>query len=167
MVVMEPIWGRLWRGVLGMQCVHLLERVLARSDVREDVGETLSGHYERCVWVWSVVDCENVDWEGGGITVLVRVRGQCWQRRCCSANRHEPRPNSSSAAAEHSARVRGCHRRTVPWRHLQRLYTILYDIGNYKHYLNHPAPDKCSPYCHILGVRVNRIHHHKRITDQQ
>jgi hypothetical protein len=39
----------------GLACVHLLERRLARGDVGEDVGETLSGHCERVVWVLWVV----------------------------------------------------------------------------------------------------------------
>ena len=35
----------------GSGCIHLLERRLARGDVGEDVGETLGGHCEECVWM--------------------------------------------------------------------------------------------------------------------
>ena len=69
-MVIQSIWGKLWRGVLG--CVHLLEWGLARGDVGEDVGETLGGHCESGV----DVDMEGsegcgVDWGDAGITILL------------------------------------------------------------------------------------------------
>jgi hypothetical protein len=85
----------------GLGCIHLLERRLARGDVGEDVGETLSGHCEGCVGV--VVEYSEVcgvDWGDAGITKL--CWWPYWQRRCCSANR-EPRPNASSAWEAHGS----------------------------------------------------------------
>ena len=90
-MVIQSIWGKLWRGVLG--CVHLLEWGLARGDVGEDVGETLGGHCERGgVYVWSVVKLKMFDWEDAGITIVPEGSiGRGVAR--CSANR-EPRPNA-------------------------------------------------------------------------
>jgi hypothetical protein len=47
-------------------CVHLLERSLARGDVGEHVGETLSGHCERVVNMCGVWWWQDAGWESGG-----------------------------------------------------------------------------------------------------